>query len=224
MCLTLGFNTLRGLGSWGEAAVVWASCQNIPPSIWAIIRGKVGHQMGGNYQVERRGFTRRGRRVQRQFVAVDNDRVARGATRAQLTVRRPRRPLQRTLTLVWREEIIGWTKGGGGSRAVIIMITIASSSCRSKDMTEFLSCRWSVLNSYKPPVKMCVCFFCLRGWEVKSQQWGLLVDGGQVSCLNHCLFVCLFVGRFVCQHDYTKNYWTVSEQRLGKEQTPLTSG
>lgn len=112
MCLTLGFNTLRGLGSWGEAAVVWASCQNIPPSIWAIIRGKVGHQMGGNYQVERRGFARRGRRVQRQFVAVDNDRVARGAPRAQLTVRRPRRPLQRTLTLVWREEIIGWTKGG----------------------------------------------------------------------------------------------------------------
>lgn len=75
--------------------------------------GKVGHQMGGNYQVERRGFARRGRRVQRQFAAVDNDRVARGATRAQLTVRRPRKPLQRTLTLVWREEIIGWTKGGG---------------------------------------------------------------------------------------------------------------
>lgn len=36
MCLTLRFNTVRGLGSWGEAAVVSASCQSIPPSIWAI--------------------------------------------------------------------------------------------------------------------------------------------------------------------------------------------
>lgn len=112
--------------------------------------------MGGNYQVERRGFARRGWRVQRQFVAVDNDRVARGATRAQLTVRRPRRPLQRTLTLVWREEIIGWTKGGGGSRAVIIMITIASSSCRSKDMTEFLFCRWKRSEFLQTSSKKCV--------------------------------------------------------------------
>lgn len=196
MCLTLGFNTLRGLGSWGEAAVVWASCQNIPPSIWAIIRGKVGHQMGGNYQVERRGFARRGRRVQRQFVAVDNDRVARGATRAQLTVRRPRRPLQRTLTLVWREEIIGWTKGGGGSRAVIIMITIASSSCRSKDMTEFLSCRWSVLNSYKPPVKN-VCLFLVSLWLRGEKSAVRPVGGWRTVFMSEPLFVCLSVGSSV---------------------------
>lgn len=215
MCLTLGFNTLRGLGSWGEAAVVWASCQNIPPSIWAIIRGKVGHQMGGNYQVERRGFARRGRRVQRQFVAVDNDRVARGATRAQLTVRRPRRPLQRTLTLVWREEIIGWTKGGGGSRAVIIMITIASSSCRSKDMTEFLSCRWKRSEFLQTSSKKCVSVSCVsvvERWKVSSEACWWMEDSFHVWTT-----VCLFVGRFVCQHDYTKNYWTVSEQRLGKE-------
>lgn len=57
--------------------------------------------------------------MQRQFVAVDNDRVARGAPRAQLTVRRPRRPLQRTLTLVWREEIIGWTKGGAALKRLL---------------------------------------------------------------------------------------------------------
>lgn len=196
MCLTLGFNTLRGLGSWGEAAVVWASCQNIPPSIWAIIRGKVGHQMGGNYQVERRGFARRGRRVQRQFVAVDNDRVARGAPRAQLTVRRPRRPLQRTLTLVWREEIIGWTKGGGGSRAVIIMITIASSSCRSKDMTEFLSCRWSVLNSYKPPVKN-VCLFLVSLWLRGEKSAVRPVGGWRTVFMSEPLFVCLSVGSSV---------------------------
>lgn len=99
--------------------------------------------------------------MQRQFVAVDNDRVARGATRAQLTVRRPRRPLQRTLTLVWREEIIGWTKGGGGSRAVIIMITIASSSCRSKDMTEFLFCRWKRSEFLQTSSKKCVSVSCV---------------------------------------------------------------
>lgn len=217
MCLTLGFNTLRGLGSWGEAAVVWASCQNIPPSIWAIIRGKVGHQMGGNYQVERRGFARRGRRVQRQFVAVDNDRVARGAPRAQLTVRRPRRPLQRTLTLVWREEIIGWTKGGGGSRAVIIMITIASSSCRSKDMTEFLSCRWSVLNSYKPPVKN-VCLFHVSLWLRGEKSAVRPVGGWRTVFMSEPLFVCLFVCRSVrlsawLHKKLLNSLWTEAQSR-----------
>lgn len=211
MCLTLGFNTLRGLGSWGEAAVVWASCQNIPPSIWAIIRGKVGHQMGGNYQVERRGFTRRGRRVQRQFVAVDNDRVARGATRAQLTVRRPRRPLQRTLTLVWREEIIGWTKGGGGSRAVIIMITIASSSCRN-----FYSVAGNVLNSYKPPVKKCVSVSCVsvvERWKVSSEACWWMEDRFHVWT-SVCLFVCRSVRLSAWLHKKLLNsLWTEAQSR-----------
>lgn len=156
--------------------------------------------MGGNYQVERRGFARRGWRVQRQFVAVDNDRVARGATRAQLTVRRPRRPLQRTLTLVWREEIIGWTKGGGGSRAVIIMITIASSSCRN-----FYSVAGNVLNSYKPPVKN-VCLFLLSPWLRGEKSAVRPVGGWRTVFMSEPLSVCLFVSRFVCQHDYTKNY------------------
>lgn len=215
MCLTLGFNTLRGLGSWGEAAVVWASCQNIPPSIWAIIRGKVGHQMGGNYQVERRGFARRGRRVQRQFVAVDNDRVARGATRAQLTVRRPRRPLQRTLTLVWREEIIGWTKGGAALERLLSWSPSRPVHAAPKTWRNFYSVAGNVLNSYKPPVKKCVSVSCVsvvERWKVSSEACWWMEDSFHVWTT-----VCLFVSRLVYQHDYTKNYWTVSEQRLGKE-------
>lgn len=59
--------------------------------------GKVRQEMGGNYQAERRVFGHRCRTVQWQFVAVDNDRVARSATRARLTVCGERRPLQRAL-------------------------------------------------------------------------------------------------------------------------------
>lgn len=68
--------------------------------------------MGGNWQVERRVFGHQCETVQKQFVAVDNDRLVRSATRAKLAVRRERMPLQRTLqAVVWREEITGWTKG-----------------------------------------------------------------------------------------------------------------
>lgn len=192
MCLTLGFNTLRGLGSWGEAAVVWASCQNIPPSIRAIIRGKVGHQMGGNYQVERRGFARRGRRVQRQFVAVDNDRVARGAPRAQLTVRRPRRPLQRTLTLVWREEIIGWTKGGAALERLLSWSPSRPVHAAPKTWRNFYSVAGNVLNSYKPPVKN-VCLFHVSLWLRGEKSAVRPVGGWRTVFMSEPLFVCLFV-------------------------------
>ena len=59
--------------------------------------GEVRYKMRGNYQVEQQGFCHRFQTAQRQFVAVDNDRVARNATQVQLTVQRVRRPLQRTL-------------------------------------------------------------------------------------------------------------------------------
>ena len=186
---------MRGLGSWGEAAVVWASCQNIPPSIWAITPRKGWAPNGWKLPGRAAGFcsprptcaeaiccSGQWQGSKRRYSSTADCEEAEEAspedTHACLEGGNYRLDQRGGAAL---ERLLSWSP----SRPV---------HDAPKTWRNFYSVAGNVLNSYKPPVKnVCVCFLVppwLRGEESAVRP----VGGLRTVFMPEPLFVCRSVG------------------------------